>query len=232
MTALGQCSCTKSEGSCRPRRLPPVDSCSSEVWIYECAGITTLLQSLQSNGSSAQASRSARVATTRRRRLPRSLLCSLWRTPGRSYPRSPLHSPRWTTPFHGSQNLKPFKCGSTAPRSTHPPTAGAAPSAAASSDSVKPGRVANASAVVASFAPDFRVCYNAALRQAPDAAGAFCITAKIGVAGEVVGTAIELLNDLPPSVGECAAAVVQRARFSPPDGGSATIVIPVSFAPR
>ena len=110
--------------------------------------------------------------------------------------------------------------------------ASAAPSAAASSDSVKPGRVANASAVVASFAPAFRDCYNAMLLHDGDAAGGVCLTAKIGAGGEVVSTAIDLRNGLPPSVGECAAAVVQRAQFSPPDGGTATIVIPVSFAPR
>jgi len=131
-------------------------------------------------------------------------------------------------------NSKPFKCGhpdgsTESPNTTPPPpVSSATPSSA---PPVRSESVQNAGAVVASFAPSFRRCYNALLRQDRDAAGGICITAKIGPAGEVVMTTTELHNGLPPSIVDCLVAVVQGASFSPPDGGGATLVIPISFAP-
>jgi hypothetical protein len=97
---------------------------------------------------------------------------------------------------------------------------------------VSGGSVANASAVVAGMAAAFRRCYNKGLQENPDMKGTVRITAKIGPNGEVLGASPSGGGNLSGTVIGCVAARVASAQFSPPDGGGATIVIPVSFAPQ
>jgi hypothetical protein len=78
------------------------------------------------------------------------------------------------------------------------------------------------------MAPYFRRCYNAALRVDPDETGHTRITAKIGAGGEVASAQAESAG-LSQATIYCLLAVVRTASFSPPDGGGATIVIPVTF---
>lgn len=62
--------------------------------------------------------------------------------------------------------------------------------------------------------------------------GSTKITAKIGPNGEVLGASPSGGGGLSGMVVSCVASRVASAQFSPPDGGGATIVIPVSFFPQ
>lgn len=97
---------------------------------------------------------------------------------------------------------------------------------------VSGGSVANASAVVAKMAAGFRRCYNRGLQENPDMKGSVRITAKIGPNGEVLGASPSGGGGLSGTVISCVTARVASAQFSPPEGGGATIVIPVSFFPQ
>ncbi|HRI70273.1 MAG TPA: AgmX/PglI C-terminal domain-containing protein, partial [Polyangium sp.] len=91
------------------------------------------------------------------------------------------------------------------------------------------GNVANAQSVVAGMSAGFRRCYNRGLQTDPTMKGSVRITARIGPNGEVVSATPSGGGGLSGEVIGCVVARVQSAPFSPPDGGSATVVIPVSF---
>jgi len=93
---------------------------------------------------------------------------------------------------------------------------------------VSGGSVANASAVVAGMAAGFRRCYNKGLQEDPNMKGSVRITARIGPNGEVVSVSPSG-SGLSGTVVSCVAARVSSAQFAPPEGGGATIVIPVTF---
>jgi hypothetical protein len=94
---------------------------------------------------------------------------------------------------------------------------------------VSGGSVANASAVVAGMAAGFRRCYNKGLAEDPNMKGSVRITAKIGPNGEVLGASPSGGGGLSGTVISCVTARVSSAQFSPPEGGGATVVIPVTF---
>ena len=94
---------------------------------------------------------------------------------------------------------------------------------------VSGGNVADASAVVARMAAGFRRCYNKGLSEDPNMKGSVRITARIGPNGEVLSASPSGGSGLSPSVVSCVAARVSSASFSPPSGGGATVVIPISF---
>jgi hypothetical protein len=93
---------------------------------------------------------------------------------------------------------------------------------------VSGGSVANASSVVAGMAAGFRRCYNKGLAEDPNMKGSVRITAKIGPNGEVLSVSPSG-SGLSGTVVSCVAARVSSAQFAPPEGGGATIVIPVTF---
>ncbi len=94
---------------------------------------------------------------------------------------------------------------------------------------VSGGNVANASSVVAGMAAGFRRCYNRGLQNDPTMKGSVRITAKIGPNGEVLSASPSGGGGLGGDVISCVVARVQSAQFAPPEGGGATVVIPVSF---
>jgi hypothetical protein len=94
---------------------------------------------------------------------------------------------------------------------------------------VSGGSVANASAVVAGMAAGFRRCYNKGLQEDPNMKGSVRITAKIGPNGEVLSASPSGGGGLSGTVVNCVASRVSSAQFAPPEGGGATIVIPVTF---
>ena len=119
--------------------------------------------------------------------------------------------------------------------SAGPATAGSAQkvkgpvgSASVGGAAVSGGSVANASAVVAGMAAGFRRCYNNGLKEDRNMKGTVRITARIGPNGEVLGASASG-GGLSGSVIGCVQARVASAQFSPPEGGGATIVIPVTF---
>lgn len=83
--------------------------------------------------------------------------------------------------------------------------------------------------VVAAMGADFRRCYNNGLQTNPNMKGSLRITARIGPNGEVVVANPSGGNGLSKEVIDCVVARFKSARFSPPEGGGATIVVPVSF---
>jgi hypothetical protein len=91
------------------------------------------------------------------------------------------------------------------------------------------GSVSSASSVIAGTAAGFRRCYNQALRQDPNLRGSIRMTAKIGPAGEV----LRVRTLTPASYAEgmvvCPMQRLLAARFAPPEGGGATVVVPVTF---
>lgn len=92
------------------------------------------------------------------------------------------------------------------------------------------GSVANAFTVVTGHAAGFRRCYNEALKIDADLHGSFRITARIGPSGEVSSAFTYVPVGSMARVGECVVdAVFLQSTFSPPEGGGATIVIPVTF---
>lgn len=101
-------------------------------------------------------------------------------------------------------------------------------SASVGGAAVSGGSVANASSVVAGMAAGFRRCYNNGLKEDPNMKGTVRITARIGPNGEVLSASASG-SGLSGSVIGCVQARVASAQFSPPEGGGATIVIPVTF---
>lgn len=91
------------------------------------------------------------------------------------------------------------------------------------------GSVANAQSVVAGMGAGFRRCYNRGLQTDPTMKGSVRITARIGPNGEVLSASPSGGGGLSGDVIGCVVARVQSAQFAPPDGGGATVVIPVSF---
>jgi hypothetical protein len=95
---------------------------------------------------------------------------------------------------------------------------------------VRGGSVSNADRVVAGMRAGFRACYNRGLASNPDLQGSVRITAKIGPNGEVLSATPSGGGGLGDEVVSCVVRRVQSASFAPPEGGGATVVIPVTFA--
>lgn len=90
-----------------------------------------------------------------------------------------------------------------------------------------PGQVSNAVEVVTSLTPKFRRCYNQLLQANPGARVEGRLTLRLDAAGAVADVKSE---GIPPGdFAGCLESVARAARFAPPSGGGATIVIPVKF---
>ena len=90
------------------------------------------------------------------------------------------------------------------------------------------GAVANASSVVARMRGRFRRCYQTGLNSNPEMQGSVTLVAKIGPNGEVRGVSGGGGGGLGAIV-PCLKAVVGSGGFAPPDGGGATVTIPITF---
>jgi hypothetical protein len=117
-------------------------------------------------------------------------------------------------------------------------TPDAGPSAAASGSAATGnpaasggGTVANAASVLAGMRSGFRRCYTRGLQDDPNMRGKVKITVKIGPNGEVLSATPSEVQGLSAYVIACITARVQLAQFAPPEGGGATVVIPVTLAP-
>lgn len=142
-------------------------------------------------------------------------------------PRAPIASPPI---FQAQQAYLPPGAGYQPawPSMSTTPIAAVAPVASAPRPG---GTVSNAQAVVAAMAAAFRRCYNAGLQADPEMKGSVRVTAKIAADGSVSSTA-STASTLSEKVAACVVARVAIAQFNPPDGGSATVVIPVTFITR
>jgi hypothetical protein len=93
---------------------------------------------------------------------------------------------------------------------------------------VSGGTIANANAVVARMSAGFHRCYQKGLQEDPNMKGSVRITARIGPNGEVL-SASPSGSGLSSTVIACIVARVQSAQFDPPQGGGATMAIPVTL---
>jgi hypothetical protein len=82
---------------------------------------------------------------------------------------------------------------------------------------------------VANLRAGFRACYQRGLADSPDAAGNIRLTIRVGAGGEVASVIPAPSGTLPASVIGCVVARAQAAQFGAPEGGSAVIVVPVTF---
>lgn len=107
--------------------------------------------------------------------------------------------------------------------------AGPKGSAAVGGAAVAGGQVSNASRVVAGMRAGFRACYNRGLASNPDIQGSIRLTIRVGPGGEVQSVSAAASGNLPGSVVGCVRSRASAAQFSPPEGGSASISVPVTF---
>jgi hypothetical protein len=121
------------------------------------------------------------------------------------------------------------KAGGTEGTGEAKKVAGPKGSASVGGAAVSGGTVSNASRVVAGMRAGFRACYNRGLSENPDAQGSIRLSIKVGPGGEVSGVSASPSGNLPGSVVSCVQARASAAQFAPPEGGSAVIVVPVTF---
>ncbi len=91
------------------------------------------------------------------------------------------------------------------------------------------GRVGNANSVVQRMRGSFRACYQRGLNENPDSQGTIRLTIQIGPGGEVSGVTAVPQGTLSPTVIACVKSRAAAAQFDPPEGGSAALVVPVTF---
>ena len=96
---------------------------------------------------------------------------------------------------------------------------------------IRGGTIANANTVIAGMAGDFRKCYLGALQENAATHGTLRVTVRVEPAGAVV-VEDESHEGLTPALVSCVITRVQSATFGPPQGGAATVVIPVTFEAR
>ncbi len=93
------------------------------------------------------------------------------------------------------------------------------------------GVVPGAAEVVAGMGADFRACFSRQLCDDPTAAGKLRLTAKIDPLGQVVDVTSELDGTIGPKGVACLESVMKSKLFSPPQGGLATLVVPLNLRP-
>lgn len=91
------------------------------------------------------------------------------------------------------------------------------------------GTAAGMAKVVSAMAPAFRRCFTRALACDPEMRGSARIAVKIDGEGHVASATPIRAKGLSAGVLDCLVDVVSSRTFEKPDGGSATIVIPVVF---
>ena len=102
-------------------------------------------------------------------------------------------------------------------------------SASVGGASVSGGTVSNASRVVAGMRAGFRACYQRGLSANPDIQGSVRLSIRVGPGGEVQSVSASPSGNLGGDVVGCVRSRAQAAQFDPPEGGSAVVVVPVTF---
>lgn len=92
--------------------------------------------------------------------------------------------------------------------------------------SVSGGTMGNAARVVAGLRAGLRDCYK---RETSDAVGSIRFTLTVGANGAVSNVSAAPSGELSSGLLACATAHVRGAKFDPPEGGAASIRIPVTF---
>lgn len=96
---------------------------------------------------------------------------------------------------------------------------------------VSGGSVANAARMVAGMRAGFRRCYQRGLQLDPSMAGRVVLVIGVGPDGSVASAKPGGVSGNLGSVVSCVVARARAAQFDPPEGGGATISIPIIFKP-
>ncbi len=98
-------------------------------------------------------------------------------------------------------------------------------------DSVETVRMPDAFDVLEGLEPALQACMRSADARAGGAHG-LLVGARVGADGRPQCALASSTGSLPPSVGECAAAVLRNARFPPPKRGSGIVLVPINVVLR
>jgi hypothetical protein len=110
----------------------------------------------------------------------------------------------------------------------HPELAGIREAAKSLEDSTGAGSVPGVASTVRNMQPGFRACFNIELaKDATYQRDKARLTLKLGAKGEI--TSVSTSGTTRPSFIRCLEDVARGAKFDPPTGGGATLIIPVSF---
>lgn len=102
--------------------------------------------------------------------------------------------------------------------------------AAVGGAAVSGGNVSNAARVVAGMRAGFRNCFQRGLALDPSAQGGLRVVIRVGPTGQVTNaTASSVTGNLSAAVVACVVARARAAQFDAPDGGAATVTVPVTF---
>jgi hypothetical protein len=105
---------------------------------------------------------------------------------------------------------------------------GPAESVSIGAATVRGGSVPNAQAAIAAIGAGLRRCYDKALQENAGASGTVQVTARVDPGG-AVSVLDESHTGLTPEMVSCVVTQVQAAAFARPEGGAATVVIPMTF---
>ncbi len=83
--------------------------------------------------------------------------------------------------------------------------------------------------VVHSMSWDFRKCLQLGLKKNGTVVGKILLTIRVGAGGEALSVTPSVTGNMPESVVSCAVARAQKARFDPPEGGSAVVEVPITL---
>ncbi len=92
------------------------------------------------------------------------------------------------------------------------------------------GGLSDGPAVVARNRWRFKACYMKALALDPSLAGAIKVNAKVGENGEVTASSVASNDTGSSPFASCVAGAFRSMKFTPPDTGSASIVVPFVFS--
>ncbi len=93
------------------------------------------------------------------------------------------------------------------------------------------GVVSDAARVVAGMRGGFHACYRQALLVNPDARGHVQLVMTVAPNGSVSNATASLSGNLPGTVSGCVQRRAYAAQFSPPQGGQARVVVPITMIP-
>jgi hypothetical protein len=93
--------------------------------------------------------------------------------------------------------------------------------------SISGGTVSNAARVLAGLRPSLRSCYE---RETSSGTGSIRFTLAVGPSGEVMSVSPMVGGSLSSQLTACASSRLKATKFAAPEGGSATIQFPATFA--
>ena len=95
-------------------------------------------------------------------------------------------------------------------------------------DSVETVRMPDAFDVLEGLEPALQACMRSSDARAGSGVRGLLVAARVGADGRPLCALASSTGPLPPSVGECASAVLRNAKFPPPKRGSGIVLVPIN----